>query len=77
MPRLTCSPGLRSRKATTTSGVGEDVMVRGKTTAELGAHEWFMSAAKGETQTPIGDSEGVASVNEFVVNCVVVRVHVP
>lgn len=48
------------------------VLVRGKTTAELGAHEWFMSAANGETQTPIGESEGVASVNEFVVNCVFV-----
>jgi len=28
-----------------------------------------MRAASGETQTPIGDSDGVVSVKELVVNC--------
>lgn len=65
---LTCSPGSRSRSATTASEDGEEFPVFGKTTIAFGEQEWLIRAAQGDTQTPMGDNDEVVSVKELVVN---------
>ena len=40
----------------------------GNTITAFGRHEWLISAIIGETNTPIGVSEGVVSVTVLVVN---------
>ena len=41
---------------------------RGKTMATFGSQLWLISAASGETATPIDVREGVCNVKEFTVN---------
>jgi hypothetical protein len=67
----TSSPGEMSLITTTHmrgSSTALFLLVPGKTTTALGSHEWLIRAMIGDTQTPIGVSEGDVQANELVKN---------